>query len=157
MAITVTSADQLAVGYRKLTVEDHGKLRFMYWKVTQGAAIGSIGSSFILGILPPGRVRALPYLSRYKGSAFGAGVLMAIGYDAYYASTQVSAIAEPALVNAFASAVDVSAATEANFPVLAGLKYDMYSRDGIQLRATFTGAVVPIGAVLEGLIAYIYE
>ena len=157
MAITVTKALQIADGARRYPIDDHGKLRFLYAKVVQ-VGLGDIGSSFILGTLPFGRVRLLPFLSRYKGAALGAARTMSIGHDAYYStSTPSNAAPVAAAAAAFANAIDVSAATEANFPVLAGLKHDLYSRDGVQLRATFAGGTIADASTFEFLIAYMAE
>jgi hypothetical protein len=157
MAVTVTKSAQLADGARPYPIDDHGKIRFAYGKITQ-VGIGDIGSSVIFAKLPFGRVRLLPYLSRYKVTALGAARVMAIGHDAYY-STATPATADPvaAAAAAFASAVDVSGATEANFPVTGGIKHDLYSRDGVQLRATITGGTIPDGAVFEYCVAYVTE
>lgn len=157
MAITVTSAAQLADGYRKYPISDHGKMRILYGKATQGAAAGDDGSSIIIGVLPPGRVRILPYLCRYKGSALGAARVMGIGYDAYFASNQGGAVAEAAAAGAFGAAIDVSGATDANFPVTGGMKYDIYSRAGVQIRLTITGGTIPAAATFEMLIVYVCE
>jgi hypothetical protein len=157
MAITITNSAQLADGYRRYPTEDHGKLRFLYGKVTQGAAAGDIGSTMIIGRLPPGRVRVLPYLSRYKASAWGAARTLSIGHAAYFDQTGVGDTGEPAAPAAFASAVDVSAATDAAFPTLAGMKFDMYSRNGIEINATVAGGTIPVAATLEVCLAYITE
>ena len=157
MAVTVTNAAQMADGYRKLPIEDHAKLRFMYGKITQGVAAGDAGSSVVIGKLPPGRVRVIPYLSRYKVSALGAARVMDIGHDLYYDRTEDADAGEAAAAAVFANDIDVSGATDALFPVTAGLKFDMFSRDGITLRATVAGGTIPAAATFEFNIAYLYE
>lgn len=157
MAVTETLAAQMADTYRKYPIDDHGKLRFLYGKVTQGAAAGDAGSSVVIGDLPPGRVRILPYLSRYKASALGAARVMDLGHDLYYDKNTYGDESEAAVANALANDIDVSAATEANFPVTAGLKHDIYSRSGVRLRATVAGGTIPAAATFEFLIAYICE
>lgn len=157
MAVTVTKAAQIADGARPYPIDDHGKLRFMYAKVTQ-AGLGDIGSSWILGKLPPGRVRIIPSLCRYKVGALGASRTMDIGHDAYTDKTEPNDAAQTAAApTAFAATISVAAATEAVFPVTGGIKHDVYSRDGVQLRATFAGGTVPDATVGEFLIAYVYE
>lgn len=158
MAITETLSAQMASTYRRYPIDDHGKTRWLYGKVTQGVAVGDIGSSMVIGDLPPGRVRILPWLCRYKNSAFGAGVTMSLGHDLYYdLSSPPTDTGEPAAPGAFGAALSVAAAGEVAFPVTGGLKFDIYSRAGARVRATFAGAVVPAGAVLEVLIAYITD
>lgn len=157
MAVTVTKAAQIADGARKYPIDDHGKIRIMYGKITQVGA-GDATSSWIIGSLPPGRVRVLPHLSRYKVSALGASRVMDIGHDAYTHLTEPADSAQTAAAPAaFADDIDVSGATHATFPTTGGFKHDMYSRDGIQLRATVAGGTIPDGATGEFLIAYVCE
>ena len=72
MAVTITKADHMLDTARPYPVDEHGKLRFLNARVVQGAAAGDIGSTMLIGDLPPGRVRIIPWLSRYKGTALGA-------------------------------------------------------------------------------------
>lgn len=163
MAITTTDSLQLsndvsALAGRKYPVDDHGKLRFQYGKVVQGAAAGDAGSFVNFFYLPPGRVRILPWLSRVRSSALGASRVLKIGHAAYYDRSVPSDVA--AVVaddDAFAAGIDVSAAAEAL--ALAGglLKYDIYSRGGVLVFGTVTGGTIPIAATLELILGYIYE
>jgi len=112
MAITTTNSDQLTEGFRKYPIDDHGKLRMQYAKVTQGAAAGDDGSFANLFKLPPGRKRILPFLSRYKVSALGSSRVMKVGYAAYQARPPANT-AEVADDDALMSAIDVSSAVAA--------------------------------------------
>lgn len=156
MAVTAQKAAELAAGARVYPVSDHGKLRFAYGKVTQSGA-GDATSTWEIAKLPPGRVRILPHLSRYKVSALGASRVMDIGHRAYYAASFTDTVAEAEDDNAFADNIDVSGATHATWPTTAGLKFDMYSREGVTIYANVTGGTIPDGATGEFLIAYICE
>lgn len=157
MPVTITRAQQLAPGFRRYPIDDHGKMRTLYARCVQ-SGLGDPGSSFIIGSLPPGRVRLYPWECRYKGVALGAARLMALGHDDYFAlSTPATSPPVAAVVNAFGGAIDVSAATENLFPVTGGIKHDMYSRDGVQLRATFTGGTIADLSVFEFIIGYSCE
>lgn len=149
-------AANLAEGFRSYPTDDHGKLRFLYGKATNdtGAALDA-GSTVVIGELPSGRVRVLPYLSRYRVSALGASRVMAIGHKAYFdRGVPETAPAEPLDADAFAGAIDVSSATNAS---LTDVKFDLYSRRGVELIATVTGGTIPTGATFEFAIAYLYE
>jgi hypothetical protein len=85
----------------------HGRMRIAYFKFTQGAAAGDANSTAELVRLPQGSVRVIGHLSKIAFSAFGAARTLDIGTRAYKDLDGV-AVAEAA--QAFASAVDVSAA-----------------------------------------------
>jgi hypothetical protein len=160
MTITTTKAAEMADGYRGYPINDHGKLRFQYGKVTQSATeAGDDGSFFQICKLPPGRKRILPYLSRYKVSALGSSRVMKFGHAAYLDRGDVSDAGEAANDSAFMSAVDVSSAVNSQWPVLAAspLKYDIYSVGEVVLYGTITGGTIPVSATFEFIIAYIYE
>jgi hypothetical protein len=166
MSITTTYAVQTPEGGAGRTadsalqiypIDRHGKLRFIYGKVTQGAAAGDDGSFLYFAKLPKGRKRIVPYLCRYKLTALGAARVMKVGHGAYYDRSAVGAVATAAVDNAFMSAIDVSGATDALWPTTAGIKFDMFSRDEIWLYATITGGTVPAAAVAQFLVAYLYD
>ena len=69
---TDIKAAQLEEAYRKYPIDDHGKLRFAYGKVTAAEALAANGTMALVS-LPVGRKRILPHLSRITTSAFGAG------------------------------------------------------------------------------------
>lgn len=154
MAVTETNAAHLDA-VRPTPIDTHGKLRFLVATITQGAAAGDDGSSVIIGKLPPGPVRVLPHLSRYKVSALGASRTMDIGHKAYQKRGDVAQTQEADDDNAFADNIDVSSATHATFPTTAGLAWDMWSANGVTLYATVDGGAIPAGAVFEFAIAYI--
>lgn len=146
-------------GFRRRPIDDHGKLRFQYAK-TVTAVGGDINSTFAVGKLPPGTCRVLPWLSRLTNSAWGAGCVLSVGHAAYRSKQDAAALndgIEPINLSAFASAISVAGVNTAIAfsPLL--LKYDIASTGGVDLLAQDTGAVVPVAATLETLIAYIYE
>ncbi len=157
MAVTETFANHMLADARPYPVEEHGKLRVLAATIVQGAAAGDAGSTVIIGDLPPGRVRVFPHLSRYKVTALGASRVMDIGHQAYYDRSDVSDTGEALDEDAFALNIDVSGATDAAFPVLAGTFYDMYSRGGIRLYANVAGGTIPAAAVFEFCVVYAYE
>lgn len=156
MAITVTAAAELVAGARVYPIDKSGKLRFYHGKITQGAAAGDDGSSGTICVIPHGRARFIPYLSRYKVSALGAARVMKVGHELYYPLTSAETT-EAQNLTLFMSAIDVSGATDALWPTTAGIKYDVYSRSGITLTATITGGTIPAAATLEFLVAVIFE
>jgi hypothetical protein len=155
MAIQAYVAD---VPARKRPIDEHGKERYIYSKTTV-AIIGDIGSTFLLGMLPPGAVRVLLNKSYIQSSAMGAGVTLSIGHGAYRFKQDQAAPndgIQAAVANAFANALSVAAAGVTVFNASA-LKFDLFSQAGVQVIATSAGAVVPVNATLEMLLAYIYE
>lgn len=147
-----------APGFLKRPIDEHGKLRFLYGKMS-AAILGDIGSTIQLGKLPSGAVRFLYSMSSVKCSALGAGVLLNIGYATYRFKQDVAAVndgMEPASANALAASIDVSAA--AIKPLSTTLiKWDFYSLAGVQLIGTTAGAVFPANGTLEWQLAYLYE
>lgn len=148
-------ADQLADGYRRYPIDDHGKLRMAYFSVAALTAALADGSTIGLLWLPPGRKRILPNLSLLTASAFGAARTLDVGHDAYMKRPPNETL-EADDPNAFIAARDVSGATTA---VAFGnaIKFDMYSTEEVLVYATVNGGTMPVGATLEGCIAYLYE
>lgn len=163
MAITSTDSAQLGndtdANPRKYPVDDHGKMRFLYGKVTQGAAAGDDGSFVNFFYLPSGRIRILPDHSRVKCSALGASRVLKIGHAAYYnAGLPTDVAATAADDDAIGVGVDVSAAAvKVAQGTLLNVKFDVYSRGGILIYGTVTGGTIPAAATLELLLAYIAE
>lgn len=153
MAVQAYKSDQLADGYRGRPTEDHGKLRLAYFKSTvtvQGDAL----STFDLCKLPTGAVRVLPGLSRISCSALGAARVLDVGHRAY--TKKGDGTQEAEALNAFANDIDVSGAV-AGAAIGTAIKYDLYSTGGVTVAAQVAGGTVPVNAVLEGYIAYVYE
>jgi hypothetical protein len=149
------NADALKEDARRYPVDDHGKLRMQYFKVTALTAALSANDTIALFWLPPGRKRILPNLSRVSHSAFGAGRSLDIGHDAYM-KRPAGNDAEAIDVDAFIDGKDV--ATAANAAVFSTeLKFDMYSLNEVLVYATVLGGTMPVGATLEGYMAYLYE
>ena len=158
MAIQAYVALSAADGFFKRPIDNHGKLRTVYNKFVT-AVVGDIGSTFAMGKLPPGAVRVLYPFCFVKTSALGAGVTLSIGHAAYRSKQDQNTLndgIEPASVNAFASALDMSAAARLSFSATL-LKFDLYSLAGVDVIATSAGAVVPAAATIETLMTYIYE
>ena len=154
------NADQLADGYRRYPIDDHGKLRFQAFSV---AALGTaLSANDTIGLvwLPPGRKRILSHLSKIKTSAFGAGRTLDLGHDAYLKRPVGvgSGSTEAADPDALIDGLDVSSAVNAVFTEPSGdLWFDMYSLDKVLLYATVLGGTMPVGGTMSGLIAYLYE
>lgn len=159
MAIKTLIPAQLADDFRRYPIDQHGKLRFIFATVVNDAVAGDDGSMIKVGVLPFGRKRIIPWMSRYQVSAFGASRVMKIGHRAYYDRSDPSAAAQAEDDDAFASGIDVSAAAQAFWPAGAtGLfKFDMFSREPIEIFATITGGTVPANATANFAIAYLYE
>lgn len=159
MAIKTLIPAQLADGFRRYPIDEHGKLRFQWATVANDAVAGDDGSMVKICLMPAGRKRIVLPLCRYKVSALGASRVMKIGHRAYYDRSDPSSAAQAEDDDAFASAIDVSAAVNATFPVLAAspLKFDMFSRENVELFATITGGTIPANATFDFMIAYLYE
>ena len=155
MAFQNYLSTQKAPEFRGRPVDDHGKLRYQYFNVPAVAVQGDAASEFELCEMPPGAVRILLPFSRLTFSAFGVGRTLDVGHRAYMRrppdNTQ-----EAQNPTALATAIDVSAAL-ANQVLGTKLKYDIYSMRGFTLYARCNVGTVPVGATLEGLIAYLYE
>lgn len=151
-------AAELGEAYRRTPIDEHGKLRFLYGKVTSPVGGVAALSTLGLGWLPPGRKRVLPSLSRLSVTAFGAARTLHVGHGAYSKRPPIADTTpvEPESNNALANAIDVSAAL--NSAVLSTLiKYDMYSLDEVLIFATVNGGTFPAAATVELLLAYLYE
>jgi hypothetical protein len=162
MALTNTLSTRLQIAAGTLAgrvypIEDHGKTRWQWASVVQGAAAGDANSTYELFDFPPGRIRIIPWLSRYKSSALGAARLMSLGFGAYSPGASVADVAQN-LTELF-SAIDVSAAVVAGFPqvVASPFKLDYFSVGGIRVIAQITGGTIPAAATLDVAIGYIVE
>jgi hypothetical protein len=163
MAITDTSSAQLgndvsALTGRKTPIDDHGKLRVAYGKVTQGAAAGDDGSTVQFLNLPPGRIRILPQLSRVVCSALGAARVLKVGHALYYdKGIPQDDAGEAADDDALAAGIDVSAAAEKTLAAAPKGKFDIFSRAGVRITGTVTGGTIPAAATLELILVYVAE
>lgn len=156
MAVLALVADQLAAGYRKYPIDLHGKLRYAYMSLAANPIAGDIASTIELCDLPPGRVRVLPNLSRLTCSAWGASCTLSIGYRAYSSSEVAGSTPNAEDVDDFMAAKDVSGALAAVVWSTA-IKYDVYSVAGVRVFGKIAGAVIPVNATLQLLMAYLYE
>ena len=147
-------AAQLAEGYRRHPIDDHGKLRFAYGKATADVAVAANGTIGLLW-LPPGRKRVIPSLSRITVSAFGSGRTLDVGHDTYLKRPPGNAM-EADDPDAFIDGLDVSSAVT-NGVVGTALKFDMYSLDEVLVYATVLGNTMPVAGTIELLLAYLYE
>jgi len=153
MAVTNTqSAQVLNAADRLYAVEKWGKLRFVYFSVTQGAAAGDINSTFELCDLPYGRVRLLPQLSLISFSAWGAARVLDIGHLVYKDSAGADVAAD---YDAIATGIDVSAADADGIKAGTLLKWDFFSKGGVRLAAQVRGGTVPAAATLIGYFVFV--
>lgn len=160
MTIIAITANALQDTARRYPIDDHGKLRFQWAKaVNDTGAAGDDGSTATLFKLPPGRKRIIPWLSRFKASAFGASRVLKIGHRAYDARSEVGVAQELEDDDAFASAIDISSAAQAMFvsAATANFKFDIWSREEVEIFATVTGGTWPTDGTLEVALAYLYE
>jgi len=154
MAVDALVSLQLAEDYRKLPVEEHGKIRFASFEMPPITVASDAGSTIDLVELPAGRVRVLPSMSRVQTSAFGASRILDIGHTAYASGDNTTEAYDD---DAFTPAhLDIASATaDLKFGNL--LEFDLYSKAGVLVQAKVTGGTIPIGATLKGFIAYVYE
>lgn len=152
MAVTVQDSDQIAATRGKV-IDDHGKVRFAYFKHTQDG-VGDATSEVNLCKLPAGTVRVLPGLSRYSISALGAARTLDFGHRAY--ETKADGTLEAEDLDAFVADIDASGAI-AGAALNTTIKHDLYSRRGVTITAQVNDGTIPDAAVLEGYIAYVYE
>lgn len=148
-------AAEITEGYRRYPIDDHGKLRFAYGKVTVPAGGLAIGNTMGFMWLPSGRKRIIPTLSRLTCSAGGAARTLSIGHGAYMTNPPGAAL-EAESANALANAIDISAALNAA-TLAAVLKYDMYSLDEVLIFGTLAGGTLAAAQTVELLLAYLYE
>jgi hypothetical protein len=153
MAVTNQTSAQLVDGYRGDPRDNHGKLRFAYFKATQ-SGVGDATSTMDLCKLPPGNVRVLPGLSRVSCSALGAARTLDLGHRAY--ETKADGTLESEDLDAFAADIDVSGAV-AGAAWNTTIKFDVYSRNEVTLTAQVNDGTIPDAAVIEGYVAYLYE
>ena len=158
MAVENYISIQQTEGYRSHPIEDHGKLRFQYFELAAASVtpVGDANSTATLCLLPPGRVRVLPWLSRVSGGIFGASRTLDIGHAAYQKRDSAGEALEAENLEAFLANLDVSAAVNA---VAFGtvLKYDLYSKSGVEVKARIQGATWTVNIPISWFIAYIYE
>ena len=158
MAVENFISIQQTEGYRSYPVEDHGKLRYQYFEVPAAnvTPAGDANSTASLCLLPPGRVRVLPWLSRVSGGIFGASRTLDIGHAAYQKRDSAGEAQEAENLEAFLANLDVSSATAAvSFGTV--LKYDLYSKSGVEVKARIQGGTWPVNIPLAGFLAYLYE
>lgn len=153
MAVLTLVSDQLAADYRRNTREEHGKVRFAYFKSTS-TADGDIGTTVDLVKLPQGAVRVLPGLSCLSVGACGASRTLSIGHTAYVKDG--SGTQEALNATAFVNALDVSSAVN-GVAFGTGVKYDLYSTSGVTVQAKIAGGTLPNTTVIEGYVAYVTE
>ena len=154
MAVENYLSNELTEGFRGDPRHDHGKMRVQYFAVPALTVAGDIGSTFEMFKLPPGNVRVLPRLCRIRNSAWGASRTFNIGHRAYMSRPPGNTmVAEDD--DAFALGLDFSSATDNS--LLLGIKFDLYSLQGVTVFGTVAGGTAPIGATVDGYFAYIYE
>lgn len=160
MAVLTLSSDQTAAPsgqqsnqVRNLPIESYGKMRSSRFSITL-AAQADVTSTIDLVRLPSGRVRVLPYASKFWTSAWGAGATLSIGHRSYTGSDGVAVAADPV---AFMAATSV-AAVNSNTPFdQTKDKFDLFSRDGVTVYGVVGGANAPAAATLKGYVHFITE
>lgn len=156
MALETFLSTQMVDGFRSYPIDSHGKLRYEYFNVPAATVAGDADSIARLCVLPPGRVRVLPCLSRITASAFGSSRTLDIGHVAYQKRDDAGEALEALNYEAFLANLDISSAVAA---AVFGttLKYDLYSKAGVEVNARVQGGTWPIGGTISGLLAYLYE
>ena len=156
MAVLALRSIQQTDGVRRYPIDDHGKVRHQYFELAPVVVAGDIGTTIELCRLPPGRTRILPYSCRMLSAGFGAGRTVSIGHRSYSSrddSTGIVNAEDPiALANAVAMTDGTAVVFNAN-----KIKFDIYSKTEVYLFATIGGGTLPVGAVLSGIISYVYE
>lgn len=153
--MAVQKSIQMVEGYRQRPIENHSKLRYMYFDTGTLTVAYAQNDQIDLCRLPSGTKRILPNLSRITSSALGAARTLSIGHRQYMKRPPDNTL-EAEDTTAFMSAMDVSAAVNAAaFSTV--LKFDMFSLAEVDVFATIAGGTMPIGARIQGLIAYLYE
>lgn len=161
MAVLQLTSTQMDGVTRKRPIDEHGKLRFVYFALPAVAVAGDINTTIDLAKLPPGATRIMPWLSRIKVSAWGASRTLSLGHHSYSkrpsGTDTMANETEAESANAFISALDVSSAVALSAWSATVEKYDIYSRTEVVLFATVAGGTIPVGATLSGYCAYLYE
>ena len=153
--MAVTNSDQITQD--RVDVRDKGaKMRFLRFSYTQSGA-GADGDEINLAELPtgPNGVRLYQNYSRVSADAI-TGASLNIGHRKYQHSftDQTDQAEDP---NAFTSSPISIASAVAAVPFDTVLKFDMSARRQITVFATVSGAAIPDGWKLEGVIAYSNE
>ena len=120
------------------------------FQVAALSAVADIGSRLRLCQLPP-RARYLGNLSRLKWSAYGAGCLLSLGWERYRQPNGVW-VAED--VDGLGASLNVAAAGQSVLDQLTSSVDEMEFTGMATLILVNTGAVIPIGATLSGVICY---
>lgn len=162
MALTTENSNQYAntlaePRIQNPTHEAHGRLRFARFNFTQGGAAGDAGSIASLVKLPKGKLRVILPLSRVAHSALGASRTLDLGWEAHRADDSSGEIvADP---NGLDDGVSVSSAG-AFVPggTLGGDETKLFeSLDGVVVTAQINDGTVPVGATLDGYLAYVMD
>lgn len=157
--MAINYSTQLTEGARRYPIDDHGKLRMQHFDVPALTVAYAANDTIELCRMPPGRLRILPWLSRWRSSAFGGGRTIDLGHRAYLIRppTGEAGNYEAEDVDAFIDGLDVSGAVALSAWSATVQKFDVYSRTEWVLFATILGGTMPIGAELHGSVAYLYE
>ncbi len=166
MAVTNENSTQYANAVADPKVQNetndwHGRLRIARFSFKQGQfadppAAGDAGSTARLVRLPPGRCRVLLGLSYLHASAFGAGRVLDIGWQAYNDLDGNAVAADP---NGLADNIDVAAAEPKTVTgTIGGDETKQFlSRDEVVIEATVAGGTIPVDATLSGYFVYVKD
>jgi hypothetical protein len=155
-AIETYTALQLADGFRKYPIDEHGKLRQNHFEIAALTVQGDDGSLYRLCKMPPGRVRVIPCLSRISTSAYGASRTLDIGHNAYNKRSDYGEAQEAVNYEAFVANMDISSAVNAAAWSTV-LEYDIYSVAGWELWARVQGGTSDTTETLKGFVTFLYE
>jgi hypothetical protein len=159
MAVTTEKSEQInnASAFPPVANPVHdvgGRVRFRYFKFTQGAAAGDANSLADLVTLPQGTLRVYPWLSRLKRTAFGAARTLDVGITAH---KDIDMVSVAAVVDSILDGLDVSAAGAAAMGTGTNAQDSILVKNGdgkATVQAKVLGDTIPAGAVLEGVVAY---
>lgn len=138
-----------------LSTDEIGIIHYQKFTFTQTPNAGDIGSTADLVIMPAGRFRILPHLSRIAWSAFGASRTLNVGHTGYTKSDGTVVAAVPA---ALLSGEDVSAAGGKTFTQ--NLDDGVFIEDAlgvVLIQAIVAGGTIPLNATLKGHLAYVRD
>jgi hypothetical protein len=161
MAVTTEYSTEYAaaVNTKGTPVDTHqweGRVRYMSFNFTQGAAAGDAGSLAVLCKLPHGKARVILPLSYVGASAMGTSRTMDLGWLAYTNDDGTAVAADP---NGLDDGIDVSAATT-TVPggTLGGGENKLFeSQTGVSITAQINDGTIPAAATIKGHIAYVVD
>lgn len=165
MAVTTEKSTQVTnmealPPVRLNTNELGGRIRIARFTFTQGAAAGDATSTMDLTKLPVGKtVTVLKSASRIVVSAFGASRTLDIGHTGY---TNLDGTVVAAAADVLMDGQDVSAAALIKMGLgtnafTADDSFTFNARTAPVIQAVVAGGTIPVGATINGWIAYVED